>query len=383
MHLTALQFPRGTSINSTATTASTSSATLSSAGSCEAYNGCEDGGARAEIGASPRRWTPAAWPAHSPLPPTEPPSTTAAPAGGAESTAAVATVGEHRRPAPAAAAAATVFFGGALDDPRRERNAALTLSALSGFAPLGAATLQAVCLDLSSACRALAAWSLRVVVDSDADRSQLGGSDHSDVGRRGRDDLDTVVTMPPQLAEHIWPRSSDPRTVRRQRSLGSGEINASTGRDTSTTVSNSSRRHATAGATTTATPNRLARRRWITRVRVESTGRRRGGVTLASWPATMLRLEFGDRFNSPVEGISLPEGLEVVKFGPRFNQPVSRIRWPSTLRELSFGNDFNQPVSGIDLPPGVRRLDFGGRFNFVVSAVDLPEELRELRFGHG
>ncbi|CAM9454813.1 unnamed protein product, partial [Hapterophycus canaliculatus] len=232
-------------------------------------------------------------------------------------------------------------------DPRWGRNKALTLAALSGFACQGAAALQAVSLDLSNACRALASWSLRVV--------------------RRRDDEHghSMAAMPPRLAEHLWPRSGGSETVRRRGSLGNGRINSNTNHNTS--GSNRDR----------------PARRWITRVKVESIGRCRGGVTLASWPATMVRLEFGDRFNSPVEGISLPEGLEVVKFGARFNQPVSRTRWPASLRELSFGNDFNQPVSGIDFPPGVRRLDFGGRFNFVVSAVDLPEELRELRFGHG
>lgn len=253
------------------------------------------------------------------------------------------------------------------------------LAALSGFALKGAATLQAVSLDLSNACRALAPWSLRVAVDGETGQksSRNGEADARRGWWRESDEHDrSVVAMPALLAEHVWPRSN---AARRERSLGSGEINTNTRHNTTTT---SSRRH-TRATTTAATPTRLLPRRWITRVKVESTGRRRGGVTHASWPVTMVHLEFGDRFNSPVEGIILPEGLEVVKFGARFNQPVSRIRWPASLRELSFGNDFNQPVSGIDFPPGVRRLDFGERFNFVVSAVDLPEELRELRFGHG
>lgn len=104
-------------------------------------------------------------------------------------------------------------------------------------------------------------------------------------------------------------------------------------------------------------------------------------VMFATWPATMRRLEFGDRFNSAVEGVLWPPGLEYISFGPRFNQPVARVTWPRALNELVFGNDFNQPISGIDLPVGLQRLDFGGRFNQPIAAVNWPTGLRELRFG--
>lgn len=241
-----------------------------------------------------------------------------------------------------------------LDDdvPRDHTTRALTLAALSGFVEGGgAATFQQVSLGLSNACRALAPWSLRVAT---------AGDDGTGEPR-----------LPPQLAGHLWPT---PRLPARRRPAVTGFAGGSRGRDRG------------GGGAQGAGSSRLRRRRFITRVEIDGNNHTDGGggrVMSASWPATMKRLEFGPRFNSPVEGVGLPDGVEVVRFGDNFNQPVSRVRWPLRLRELVFGNDFNQPVSGIGLPAGLRRLDFGGRFNFPVSAVDLPEELRELRFGHG
>lgn len=235
--------------------------------------------------------------------------------------------------------------GGGDDDvnPKAKTTKALTCVALSGFVPGGgAAVVQELSLDLSNACRALASWSLTVT------RAMAEEEEH-----RGE-------LMPARLADHIWP-GSNALALRQRGERGGGKD----GRQ--------------GGGGTQAAGARLEPRRRITRVKVESDI----AVTAASWPSTMRRLEFGDRFNSPVEGVDLPAGLEVIRFGDRFNQPVSRVRWPAALRELVFGNDFNQPASGMDLPAGLRRLDFGGRFNFSVSAVDLPEELRELRFGQG
>ncbi|CAM9813999.1 unnamed protein product [Ectocarpus fasciculatus] len=252
---------------------------------------------------------------------------------------------QHRRCLQHHPAEASVLGGDAGDDGHLQQaktTKALTCVALSGFvAGGGAAVVQQVSLGLSNACRELASWSLTVTrVVPEGEEQQHSGE-----------------LMPPRLADHVWPGSS--AVALRQRGGGKD------GRE--------------GGGDTQAADARLKPRRRITRVKIESDM----AVTVASWPSTMRRLEFGDRFNSPVEGVDLPAGLEVIRFGDRFNQPVSRVRWPAALRELLFGNDFNQPASGMDLPAGLRRLDFGGRFNFSVSAMDLPEELRELRFGQG
>lgn len=61
---------------------------------------------------------------------------------------------------------------------------------------------------------------------------------------------------------------------------------------------------------------RLCPRRLITRVRLEVDR----GVTLAVWPLAVTRLEFGSRFNQPVEGMVLPDDLVALSFGARFNQ---------------------------------------------------------------
>lgn len=68
--------------------------------------------------------------------------------------------------------------------------------------------------------------------------------------------------------------------------------------------------------------SRLLRRRSITRVKLESNDKM---VTFASWPSSMRRLEFGERFDRPVEGVAWPAGLEVVCFGNRFNQVTRHV----------------------------------------------------------
>ncbi|CAB1119920.1 unnamed protein product [Ectocarpus sp. CCAP 1310/34] len=349
VHLMASRSLRRISLKSTATTntASTTFATSStSASSCEGGSEGEAEGQSVPGCSCLSSGSPSAF-----RPPLTPPRR---PDSGAKSTAAAVLVPrarrqDHRRRQrqhPAAEAAVSVPGGGGGDDdvnPKAKTTKALTCVALSGFVPGGgAAVVQELSLDLSNACRALASWSLTVA------RVMAEEEEHSG------------ELMPARLANHIWPGSSA-LALRKRGERGGGKDGGQVGCGTQA-----------AGA-------RLEPRRRITRVKVESDI----AVTAASWPSTMRCLEFGDRFNSPVEGVDLPADLEVIRFGDRFNQPVSRVRWPAALRELVFGNDFNQPASGMDLPAGLRRLDFGGRFNFSVSAVDLPEELRELRFGQG
>ncbi|CAM9625737.1 unnamed protein product [Ectocarpus sp. 6 AP-2014] len=349
VHLMASLSLRRTSLNSTATTntASTTFATSStSASSCE-------GGSEGEA-EGPSLPGCSCLPSGSPSAFRPPPTPPRRPDSGAKSTAAAVTVPrarrqDHRsrqRQHPAAEAAVRVLGGGGGDDdvnPKAKTTKALACVALSGFVPGGgAAVVQELSLDLSNACRALASWSLTV--------TQVMAEEEEHSGK----------LLPARLADHIWPGSS--ALALRQRGERGGGKDGGQG-----------------GGGSQAAGARLEPRRRITRVKVKSDI----GVTAASWPSTMRRLEFGGRFNSPVEGIDLPASLEVIRFGDRFNQPVSRVRWPAALLELVFGNDFNQPASGMDLPAGLRRLDFGGRFNFSVSAVDLPEELRELRFGQG
>lgn len=349
---------RRTSINSTATNntaCTTLAASSTSASSCEGGSEGEAEGLSLSGGSCLSSGSPSAFGP----PPTPPRRRGVAPTptesdSGAKSTAAAVPVSVARRQDhqcrqqehPAADAGASVLGGETGNDDhlrQAKTTKALTCVALSGFVPGGgAAAVQELSLDLSNACRALASWSLtvtRVIAEEEEQSGEL---------------------MPARLADHIWPRSS--ALALRQRGERGG------GKDGGEGVGGIQ----AAGA-------RLEPRRRITRVKIESDI----AVTAASWPSAMRRLEFGDRFNSAVEGVDLPAGLEVIRFGDRFNQPVSRVRWPAALRELVFGNDFNQPVSGMDLPAGLRRLDFGGRFNFSVSAVDLPEELRELRFGQG
>ncbi|CAN0057417.1 unnamed protein product [Ectocarpus sp. 4 AP-2014] len=349
VHLMASLSLRRTRLNSTATT-NTASTTLAT--SSTSANPCEGGsegeaegpslpGCSCLSSGSPSGFRP-------------PPTPLRRPDSGAKSTAAAVPVlrvrrQDHRprqRQHPAAEASVSVLGGGGGDDdanPKAKTSKALTCVALSGFVPGGgAAVVQELSLDLSNGCRALASWSFTVT------RVMAEEEEHSG------------ELMPARLADHIWPGSSA-LALRQRGERGGGEDGGQ------------------GGGGTQAAGVRLEPRRRITRVKVESDI----AVIAASWPSTMRRLEFGDRFNSPVEGVDLPAGLEVIKFGDRFNQPVSRVRWPAVLRELVFGNDFNQPASGMDLPAGLHRLDFGGRFNFSVSAVDLPQELRELRFGHG
>lgn len=63
-------------------------------------------------------------------------------------------------------------------------------------------------------------------------------------------------------------------------------------------------------------------------------------VTYATWPHTMERLDFGEWFNRPVEGVVFPPGVAFLAFGARFNQPVARVNWPPALQVRTTGDVF-------------------------------------------
>jgi len=84
-------------------------------------------------------------------------------------------------------------------------------------------------------------------------------------------------------------------------------------------------------------------------------------------PSTLQNVEFGYRFNQPVE---LPDGLVTVKFGVCYDQPVVL---PKTIKSVEFGHCFNQHI---DLPEGIVEAAFGYGF---MQPVIWPKSLQKLQ----
>ena len=105
------------------------------------------------------------------------------------------------------------------------------------------------------------------------------------------------------------------------------------------------------------------------------------------------QLEFGYRFNHPIDNFLLNLNLTHLVFGDCFNQQVSRML-PDSLIYLEFGLDFNQSVN--NLPSNLTHLKFSWDFsqqidnlpNIVYLSVsnnlsldNLPNSLKELVLG--
>ncbi|CAN0466350.1 unnamed protein product, partial [Hapterophycus canaliculatus] len=66
------------------------------------------------------------------------------------------------------------------------------------------------------------------------------------------------------------------------------------------------------------------------------------------WPAQLKRLELACRWGGgggrSSAWLTLPSGLEYLDVGDRFNSPLDGISFPASLRVLIFGSEFNHPL---------------------------------------
>lgn len=76
----------------------------------------------------------------------------------------------------------------------------------------------------------------------------------------------------------------------------------------------------------------------------------------------------------------LPPQLRMLTFH-NFNYRLSGSEFPNTLEHLDFGNRFNQPVQHLVLHEGLKKLIFGNGFNHNIELLNLPSSLTELRLG--
>lgn len=104
-------------------------------------------------------------------------------------------------------------------------------------------------------------------------------------------------------------------------------------------------------------------------------------------PDGLEELRLGSAFCQDINtGVSLPTALKRLIFSPDclFNGSVTGVVWPAGLEMLEFGNRFNQPMERKDepafFPETLRQLHFGWTFAYSLQGIHLPDSLREVSF---
>ncbi|CAM9332040.1 unnamed protein product, partial [Scytosiphon promiscuus] len=101
-------------------------------------------------------------------------------------------------------------------------------------------------------------------------------------------------------------------------------------------------------------------------------------------PSSLQRLEFGGRFQQPLEGVVLPPSLVELILGYQFNHPIDRVAWPSSLRRLTLGGRFNHALR--ELPAGLTELVLPldrDDYRYSLTDVTWPPGLRKLTLPFG
>ncbi|CAN0528212.1 unnamed protein product, partial [Ectocarpus sp. 8 AP-2014] len=101
-------------------------------------------------------------------------------------------------------------------------------------------------------------------------------------------------------------------------------------------------------------------------------------VNVATWPASLQQLSFGDDFNQSIAEVVWSASLTQLSFGREFDQPVVGVVWPASLQQLSFGSAFNQPIVGVAWSASLKKLSFAHRFNQPIVEVVWPASLQAL-----
>ena len=101
--------------------------------------------------------------------------------------------------------------------------------------------------------------------------------------------------------------------------------------------------------------------------------------TKITWPASLERLVFFDRgFDGPMQGAAWPSSLRKLVLGNDFNHTITGVVWPASLQQLSFGSRFNQSIVRVVWPASLQQLSFGARFNQPITEVVWPATLKML-----
>ena len=94
---------------------------------------------------------------------------------------------------------------------------------------------------------------------------------------------------------------------------------------------------------------------------------------IISLPPNLEELICGEHFQSTLPD-ELPRSLTKLEFGRRFNEPINHLRLPINLREMIFGEHFNQTLPD-ELPASLTKLKFDFEGNFDRQLPDLPRSL--------
>eukprot|EP01112_Ceratiomyxa_fruticulosa_P008600 TRINITY_DN2227_c0_g3_i1.p1 TRINITY_DN2227_c0_g3~~TRINITY_DN2227_c0_g3_i1.p1 ORF type:complete len:298 (-),score=27.67 TRINITY_DN2227_c0_g3_i1:810-1703(-) len=91
----------------------------------------------------------------------------------------------------------------------------------------------------------------------------------------------------------------------------------------------------------------------------------------------LTHIQYGMRFNQPIENKLIPPNLTNLSFNREFNQAVSGLIF-NKLTHLSFGEKFNLPLDGL-IAPKLTHLELGYYFNCRID--NLPLSLTHLTLG--
>lgn len=58
-----------------------------------------------------------------------------------------------------------------------------------------------------------------------------------------------------------------------------------------------------------------------------------------------------------------------------FNQPIREVRWPASLLKVTFGECFDQPVAGVGWPESLKELAFSRDFTLPSESFEWPASL--------
>ena len=103
---------------------------------------------------------------------------------------------------------------------------------------------------------------------------------------------------------------------------------------------------------------------------------------LGELPNSLETLEFGEKFDQPVDRLKLPPSLKSLIFGLKFNHSIDSLILPQSLTHLSFVLLFNQPIRGDIFPPQLKSLTLSPIFNQPIDEWKLPHSLTHIKFGY-
>ena len=99
-------------------------------------------------------------------------------------------------------------------------------------------------------------------------------------------------------------------------------------------------------------------------------------------PDTVIKLNTGIFFNSPIDSVKLSNNLQEIIFGNPFNQPLDKVIFPESLISIEFEGKYSHSICDIKFPPQLESLNLGPEFNLSLENVQFQDTLKILKLGH-